>query len=165
MVEWDGEAFVPRSAYRARCDKEYVVNEIYRMEVREERSSRSHGHYFACLKDAFDNLPEGVADNVASPEHLRKYALIKAGYRDEDVFVAGSAKDAQQIAAFAKASDEYRIVLVSDCVVTVLTAKSQSARAMGKKDFQASKDAVLNIVAGLVEVDAETLKQNAGKAA
>jgi hypothetical protein len=45
--------------------------------------------------------------------------------------------------------------------VTVLTALSQSRRAMGKKRFQASKDAVLAFVAELIGTSPATLAKEA----
>jgi hypothetical protein len=44
-------------------------------------------------------------------------------------------------------------------------ALSQSYRAMGKKDFQESKDKVLAILADLIDVSPEVLGQNVGRAA
>ena len=54
------------------------------------------------------------------------------------------------MAAFVKPMDEFAIVTVSEAVVNVWTAKSQSVKAMGKKDFQASKDAVMAILAEMI---------------
>ena len=61
--------------------------------------------------------------------------------------------------------DEYAIVTVSGPVVRKFTAKSQSISAMGKKDFQASKQAVLDFLSGSIGVDTGTLAENAGRAA
>lgn len=38
LFDWDGDAMVPRAAFKKRCDEEFVVGEIYRLEAREERS-------------------------------------------------------------------------------------------------------------------------------
>ena len=86
----------------------------------------------------------------ASAEHLRKAALIKAGYRDERSVVCGSAAAAERVAAFVRPLDDFALVSVSGASVVVLTAKSQRVRAMGKAQFEASKEAVLNAVAELV---------------
>jgi hypothetical protein len=57
-----------------------------------------------------------------------------------------------RVMAFAKARDEFSLVTVNKNTVTRFVAKSQSMRAMGKVEFQASKDAVLEVIAGLLEV-------------
>ena len=61
--------------------------------------------------------------------------------------------------------DDHAVVVVRDKVIIVYTAKSQSYRAMGKKAFGESKEAVLNILAQLVGTTAEDLQQNARRAA
>ena len=58
-----------------------------------------------------------------------------------------------------------RFATVREAVVTVYTAKSQSLRAMGKADFQASKDAVLGIVSEMVGTTPAELRREAGRAA
>ena len=49
----------------------------------------------------------------------------------------------------------------SDGAVVIRTARSQSRRSMDKKDFQASKSAVLDIVAGMIGVAPEDLARQA----
>ena len=49
--------------------------------------------------------------------------------------------------------------------VTVLTAKSQSAREMGRKDFERSKQDVLEYVSQMIGTTQRQLEMNAGKAA
>lgn len=145
---WDGEAMRPLNPRAA--DRQYVVGETYRLENREDRSEASHRQYFAALHEAWMNLPEHLAAQFATEEHLRKYALIRAGYRDERSVIAGSKAEAQRVAAFIRPMDEYAVVSVSGSAVVVLTAKSQSMRAMGKAEFQRSKDAVLDVLAQMI---------------
>jgi len=161
IFTWDGEAMQPRRPKLA--DETFVVGEVYRMEVREERGVNTHRHYFASIKEAWLNLPDLDAERFPTPEHLRKHALIKAGWRDERTLVAASKPEALRIAAFMRPRDEYSIVLVRDAVVVEYTAKSQSLKAMGRKDFQASKQAVLDTVAGMVGVTAGQIADNAGR--
>jgi hypothetical protein len=61
--------------------------------------------------------------------------------------------------------DEYALVSVEGSVVNVFSAQSQSQRAMGKQRFQASKEAVLDVLASMVGVKAEQLQHEAGRAA
>lgn len=157
--------FAPRPSFRKRCDETYAVGEIYRVDIREDRSPQSHGHYFASIRDAWLNLPEHLAERFPTQEHLRKWALIEEGYRDERVIAADSAEEAKRLVALVRSYDDFAIVTVEENIVTVHTAKSQSMRAMNKTVFQESKERVLGRVAGLIDVTPEDLQRNAGKAA
>jgi hypothetical protein len=156
---WDGEAMRPLPAFAAAAAARFGVGEVVPLAVAEQRSSPSHRHYFACVREAWVNLPEGLAQRFASDQHLRKYALIKAGWRDERSIVCASKVEARRIATFIQPIDDYSIIMVSDSVITQFTAKSQSVEAMGKSQFQASKDAVLGILAEMIGVDPATLVQ------
>lgn len=123
-----------------------------------ERSSPSHRHYFACVHFAWMNLREEYADRFPTAEHLRKWALIKAGYRDERTFVGSSKAEARRLAAFVKPMDDYAVVTVIEQVVTVYTAKSQAVRAMGKRMFQESKTAVLDVLVQMIDATREQLE-------
>lgn len=160
---WDGEVMKPLHPKLA--DKQFVVGEVYRFEVLEERSAASHRFYFVSIAEAHKNLSEELTLQHPTPEHLRKWALIKAGYRDERSVVCSSKAEALRMAAFIQPMDEYAVILCKGSAVTVYTAKSQSMKAQGKKDFEASKNAVLDIVAALIGVDRDTLTANAEKAA
>lgn len=163
---WTGEALEPVSPFMRRlANKDLVVGEQYTLVEEQPRSAKSHAHFFAVISEAHVNLPEHLAERFPTAEGLRKYALIKAGYRDERTIVAASKAEALRLAAFIRPMDEFAIVTVNEAVVTVYTAKSQSLRAMGKADFQASKDAVLGIVAAMVGTTPDALRREAGRAA
>ena len=162
---WEGDSFTPLAGFGKRCDQEFVIGQVYHLEESHQRSAASHAQYFAALNEAFQNLPEKLAAQFASPEHLRKFALIRSGYRDERSIIAASKAEAQRFAAFIRPLDEYAFIVVNLAVVTVYTAKSQSIRAMGKADFEKSKAAVLDYVAGMVGVSPTDLSANAGRAA
>ena len=150
---WDGASLRPLPAFAGRAAARFGIGEVVALAPAEMRSSPSHRHYFACVREAWINLPEGQAERFPTEEHLRKYALIKAGYGDERSIVCASSAEACRIAAFIRPIDDYSIVIVAGDVVTHITAKSQSAQAMGKAEFQASKEAVLAILAGMIGVD------------
>lgn len=156
--DWTGDAMSPKLPKLA--DRFYVVGEVYRLAPHEERSAASHRHFFAAVNEAHNNLPEDMAERLPTPEHLRKYALIRAGYRDERAIVCPTKGEAMRVAAFVRPLDDFAVVETDGLVVTVYTAKSQSMRAMGKKTFQESKDAVLRIIAELIGTDPTTLKQS-----
>jgi len=162
---WDGEVLRPLPAFAKAASASLRVGEVVAMAPAELRSPPSHRHYFACVREAWVNLPEEHAARFASDEHLRKYALIKAGYRDERQVVCGSKAEARRIAAFIRPIDDYAVVLVEGPVIIQFTAKSQSATAMSKAQFQASKDAVLDILAEMIGVDPTTLARAALRSA
>lgn len=157
LMQWTGEAMRPTSRFSRMADRQYVVGELYLIDAIEERSGKSHNHYFAIVNQAWVNLPEDIAERFSSSEHLRKFALIKAGFRDERSIVCASKAEALRVAGFVKPLDEYAVVTVLEAVVTVYTAKSQSAKAMGKAKFQESKEAVLGVLAGLIGVEPAAL--------
>ena len=166
LTAWDGESFSPVNQGHARiADQDYVVGARYAMAPVEDRSMRSHRHYFSCIRDAWENLPEGLAEGFATPDHLRRFALIKAGYRDERSIVCASKAEAQRVAAFIRPMDEYALVTVREAVVIVYTPKSQSLRAMGKREFQESKDAVLTVLSHMIGVTPKALRENTDRAA
>ena len=162
---WDGESMRPLPRFISLANKQYVVGEKYRLVEENERSQVSHSHFFASVMEAWRNLPHEYAERFPTETHLRKWALVRAGYADERSIVAGSPEEAQRIGAFVRPSDPYAVITVNDCVVTVYTAQSQSKKAMGAKAFQDSKTKVLDIVAALVGVDVDTLAANSGRAA
>lgn len=158
---WDGEAMVPLRGFQKRADDAFIVGQVYRLEPVEERSAASHRHYFAAVNEAWSSLPEHLADRFPTPEHLRKFALVKAGHADSRQIVASSKAEAQRLAAFVRPMDEYAVVTVTDAVVTVWTARSQSQKAMGKALFQQSKDDVLRIVSEMIGVEPAALQKHA----
>lgn len=157
----EGGAFIPSWRFHNRIAAEIGAGEVVTLERREARSSATHNHYFAAVNEAWANLREIDAQRFKSPEHLRKWALIRAGFHDERSIVCASKAEALRLAAFMSPLDEYAIVVPSEAVVTVYTAKSQSMRAMGKDAFQRSKEAVLSVLAALIEVEPEALSSAA----
>lgn len=162
---WDGEVMRPASPRNlAACDKEFVVGERYALMRYEERSTASHNHEFAWLAEAWRNLPEQYADMFPSPEVLRKRALIDAGFYNETVVDAGSNAAALRVASAFRARDEFAAVVVRGPIVVIRDAKSQSRRAMDRREFQASKEALMEVVASMLGVTVGDLMANAGMA-
>lgn len=151
--EGDGEFRAVSGFWAARADRSFVVGETYRMVEHHDRSTASHNHYFASLANAWASLPDGLLEAYPTVEHLRKKALINKGYRDERSIVCASKAEAERMAAFIKPMDDYAIVTFREAVVRVWTAKSQSMKAMGNRDFQQSKSDVLDFVDDLLGVE------------
>ena len=161
IFRWDGEAMAPLPRFAKEADRRYVIGESYRLDEMLPRSRATHNHYFASVEEGWANLPEEAAERFPTSEHLRKYALIKAGFADQRSIVCASKAEAQRVGGFIKPMDEFAVVTVSEAVVTVYTAKSQSIKAMGAKPFQASKQAVLDVIAGMIGVSPDELERAA----
>ncbi|GGH14521.1 hypothetical protein GCM10007036_13890 [Alsobacter metallidurans] len=162
---WDGEVMQPLPGFARKADRLFVIGQFYDLDNYEDRSAVSHKHEFAWLREAWKNLPEQLADLYPTPEHLRKRALIEAGYYDEVVVDAGSAAAALRVRQAFAAVDDFALVIVRGPLVIRRTAKSQSRRAMDGKTFQQSKQAIMDVVAEMVGVTTKQLQQNVDKAA
>ncbi len=161
IFTWDGEAMRPLPRFAKEADRRFVIGGHHWMEEIEERSVVSHNHEFAWLKDAWLNLPESVAALYPTPEHLRKRALIEAGFYDEQIVDAGSNAAAVRVASAFRAREEFSLVIVRGAFVILRTAKSQSRRAMKKAEFQQSKSAIMEVIAGMIGVDPQDLSKAA----
>lgn len=156
---WKDGALHPASSYwLRRAEKEFVAGETYRIVDQPERSSAAHNHFFASIQNAWESLPPLLAQEFPSAEHLRKYALIKAGFCLSNSMPCGSADAAHKFAAFMRPLDEFALVTVTGSVVRVFTAKSQSYRSMGKAEFQASKEKCLEVIADMLGATKDELQ-------
>lgn len=163
ICEYDGEAFIP--VRQRQADKDFVVGIRYPLVIHEDRSTKTHNHEFAWLRDAWMNLPEDLADIYPTAEHLRKRALIQAGFYDEQIVDAGSQAAALRVAAAFRSREEFSLVIVRGSLVILRTAKSQSRRAMTRKEFQESKTAIMDVIAAMIDVKPAQLEREAGRAA
>lgn len=152
IFRWTGEAFVPSTNYQAHlAGQQYEEGDLVALAPFSQRSDKSHDHYFAVLHDMWLSLPEHVSAEFPNEEVLRAHALIRTGYCNKRQLVCRSAAAAEDVAAFMRPASPLAIIGVDGCVVTEWTPESQKYRAMGKKRFQESKDAVLGYVNGLLE--------------
>jgi hypothetical protein len=140
------------------CAQQYVVGHTYTL-APIARSREAHNHFFACVQRGFDNLPDEIREKLPTAEVLRKWALIKTGFRHEKTIVAANEMQAAAIAAWAKDGDSYCVVVVHGCAVTSYWAKSQAELAMDRREFSESKRAVLEAISELIGVDVTSLKK------
>ena len=168
-ARWNGEAFVPIGNWPvAWCHDNLRPGEVVAFEVERERTMRSHRHQFAWINTAWANMPESIMDRpwAASPETLRKHALIATGHCNVEVIAAGSKAAAQRVAAFVTAvgnkAHGYCLTSVRGSTVTCYTPHSQSMKAMGKARFQKSKQDVLDWIAAELGVEPEELERTEG---
>ena len=162
---WDADKSVMIPYRKALADRTYVDGQEYRLGSIEERSDNSHKAFFAAVKSAWDNLPHAIAENYPTPDHLRKACLIETGFFDQQEYICTSKAEALRWATNIRGMDEYARVVVRGNIVVRRVAKSQSFRAMGKQDFQRSKEMVLDYLSALIGVKPEALQQNSGRAA
>ena len=105
--------------------------------------------------------PENLADLYPTPEHLRKRALIQAGFYTEAIIDAGSKAAALRMAAYARGEDEFAAVFVRGPLVIVRKAKSQRMHGhdrMQKDEFERSKTAIMEVIAEMIGVAPEQLR-------
>lgn len=150
---WDGSVFRPATPFMLRrASEKFGEGELVMMSAEEARSMRSHRHLFAALADLWSNLPERFALEpwAQSPEHFRRFLLIRAGYSETTTYACESKAEALRLAAAIRPLDEFGIVVARGQTVFRFAAKSQSVKAMGAKDFAASKTAILDLAETLV---------------
>jgi len=157
---WDRDRLIPASAFFSKlCDEQFGEGEEVTMQRYEPRSGASHNHYFATIAEAWANLPDDMVERFPTPEHLRKYALIKAGYSDCRTLVCSSRAEALRVAAFIGGGEEYLLVTVKDATVYEFRAQSQAYRAMGKARFQDSKDKTLDVISQMIGTSTDDLQK------
>ena len=155
IYRWTGNVFEPSTNYQAHlAGQRYMEGQLVPLTEFSQRSEKSHDHFFATLHDQWLSLPEALSKDFPNEEVLRAHALIRTGYCNKRQLVCRSAKDAIRMATFMQPALPLSIIETDGCVVTEWTPESQAYRAMGKKRFQESKDAVLDYVRGLLEREA-----------
>ena len=148
---WNGEAFEPANRFWSKkCDERFVVGQSYAMDEVHQRSHASHAHYFAALHDIWQSLPESMAEQFPTEDHMRKYALIRTGYRTTVQHVCKTNAEAERLAAAIRPYDTYQVVTVDGPIVTVHHALSQDMRSMNKGQFLMSKQDVLDWCGDLI---------------
>lgn len=149
IFQWN-EAERTMRCLSSRAGNYFVDGERYILEAREQRSSASHRRYMASVNEVWKTLPEDLEKRFPSADHLRKWALVHAGYADEDTTVWETPEDAMKVAAMIRKRDDFAVISVKGNTVRIFTAKSQDMRSMNNKEFQASVEAVERVIAELI---------------
>lgn len=153
MTYSGGGVFLADKRQVAACEEHLGVGEVVTMAPIEERSRRSHDHFFATMEDLWQTRPEHLTDAYPTADSFRKRALIATGHCDTSTTVCASNAEALRMLALAKVLAPESLSTVKGVVVTVYTAHSQSMRAMGKAKFQESKDDCLGWAAVQLGID------------
>lgn len=159
--KWTNGVFIPAPRFADKAGELFVEGATYWLNIEPERSEKTHKHEFAWLREAWKTLPESIAHLYPSTEHLRKRALIEAGFYTETIVDAGTTAAALRVAAFARGEDEFALVITRGPIVVVRKAKSQSHRAMGAANFQRSKQAALEVVSAMLGIEPQDLARAA----
>lgn len=163
------KAMVPKSRFDNICGRQFDLGEDYTLVPHEDRSMASHRQYFAAIKDGFNNLPERLHARWPTAEHLRKWCLVECNLFDEKEFDCPDETFAKRLGYFIRTEDEYAVISIHKTEgtkrvkVIVRRAKSQSMQSMGKAEFQASKQAVLDLIESFIGLERGQLKKHAGK--
>lgn len=156
---FDGEVFRPLPNFLKVARDHYGAGEIASLIRHEERSSVTHRHFFAAVNEAWQNLPEHLAERFRSADALRKNALIATGHCDAEVYVCKFKTEARRLAVALQGRDDFAVVSVDGKVVTRFTAKSQDMRSMDRETFARSKSDVLGYLSTLLGVEVGQLQQ------
>lgn len=138
--------------------------EVVIVTIERGRSTASHRHQFAYIREAWLNLPEALkgAPWAETPEMLRKHALIATGFHQTYMLDCGANATAHRVKTALVAAEAgkhgYAIGRVRGPVVTIWTPESQSMRAMGGKRFQEAKTAILDWLSAQIGVRPEQLE-------
>ena len=153
------KAMVPEPRFKALCERQFAGDETYALGPVEEVSSGSRGHFFASLKESWNSLPEEDT-RFPSIEHLRKRALVQAGWAKHAEYVMDTPKDAKNMARALRNADEYAVIKVSGSVVDIWTAKSIAAGQISGEEFQVVKTKALDWIAALTGATRTELEQH-----
>jgi hypothetical protein len=131
----------------------------------DEKTENFRRAYFAMVREAWRNLPERIADRFPDHGRLRKWALIKAGYANEQDLVCESVADALRFTNYLTKVQPHSVVTCKANVIKIWTAKSQRRGAMNPEEFKDSANAVLDLLSEIIGIKVRELRRNAGKAA
>ena len=158
---WMDGAMHPLPRFREAAMRLFETGKRYQLDDMDEvqaASSAERRRYFACVREAWMQLPESKTEQYPTPNHLRRWALIKCGFHDQRSIACSSKEEAARVASFIKPMDSYAVVVLKDDVVSIYTAKSQRVRAMDKKTFQTSSRAVLDCLSEAIGVTRKQLE-------
>ena len=139
------------------------------------RSAPQLRRFFAMLRAMFSHWPETSGFQPESEEHLRKFILIKAGYRETTDIPVTFAEDqpgltkltALSIEAALKAAGAYAFIRPhpDGGLVRVFKAKSMAFDKIGQAEFNALNDAVETAYAQETGLDPEQVLKQTEQAA
>lgn len=164
VCRWIDGVFRPLPPFQKQAERQFVDGENYWVEPMSDRSMESHRHYFACLKTAFDNLPEKYGRRWRTIEEFRHWALIQSGWCTTRTALCKSDDEVHR-----RVNEELRYnpdaeIVIDHHTVTIRSAVSQARKALGKRKFEQSKQDVLAVVSKVIGADVTMLEKYRGAA-
>lgn len=120
-------------------------------------ADKARRRYFAIIREAWANLRPPYAEQFPSPEHLRKWLLIKAGWCDTTTVAVGSKTGAIAVAEAIRRLDHFAVVSVQGTVLLIAVARSQTRRAQPKPQFMTCTQAVYRLLEEMLGISADDL--------
>jgi hypothetical protein len=161
---WRAGAMWPDPRFAQLAKRQFADGARYVLEPHDEVSHAERGHYFASVNDAWKNLSDEATARYPTPNHLRKWALVKAGWRKENFTVCDSDDRALHLAAFVRNLDDAAVVVVEKNVVRTYVARTQKIGPpeqgyMTRDEWKRSKQDVLDILSGTIGVSRKALER------
>lgn len=163
VFTWSGNEMVPMPRFKRQCDEQFLVGQEYVLTVVAARSRALHNFYFAAIAEGWNNLPETIADNFPTAEHLRAYALVATDQCTLATYECVDDKTARRLAINLRADAPFSGIKLRGEVVEVRRPISQSAKAMGKDEFEESCRKVLEFIATLTGVSLTDLRKEGAR--
>lgn len=128
------------------------------------RSLSDHRRFFALIHAAYQQWPESHDFQPRDADHLRAWLTAKSGFRDTTTIdlPEESTEDMRRLfllsidAAIKSSGGTAFVVPYRDCVA-VITAKSIAWDKIDQKEFNRLRDAVTDLIEGIVGVSADEL--------
>ncbi len=160
MFTWtDDGVMAPLPRFRALCDRQYAVGEEYALGPVENIPGNSRAPLFIAAKETWNSLPEDD-DRFPTPEHLRKRALVRAGWATHAQYVLDTPKDAKALALALRQHDGYAVIRISGSTVEVWTAKSIAAGQISAEEWKVVKERALAFLATVTGVTSGELQRH-----
>jgi len=165
-----GRALLPTDALSEEILEGYGSGALLRCKITRPRSMPHHHFFFAYLKEAFENWPEGGAElgngvrfHPENEEHLRAWAIIMAGVKfriavevDDGDMPAGELGNV--LAGVLRKLRRMRIYAWPKLIngrVRIVMPVSIAHDPMDEKDFSELSSAVFDMIEGLIGLSAD----------
>ena len=152
---------IPHNKDKAICASAYQPEQYVEFTDVKPRSKREHNWWFAIVSKAFKNLPEHLAPRFPSAEHLRAYVLVSAGYCTMATIPVAGNVSVKEVAAALRLISPFAVIRISDSVINVFVAKSQSEAAQkAGGEFREVVEKALQEMASMLGCDPVELLEN-----
>lgn len=152
-------AMIPQPRFLPLCKRQYADGEEYALGPVENVPHGSRGGFFVQVRETWNSLPEDD-ERYPTQEHLRKRALVAAGWASHAQYVMETPKDARQMAQALRRADEYAVIKMGGNVVEVWTAKSIAGGQITAEEWKDVKPRALAFLARLTGTTTKALVEH-----